>query len=473
VAILLGAAVLAIALSARPLTRQGAFAREHLLGIRLFADRTSLAGRGTLGDPLLPYAVMFARPRRAAGIVRRAMDDAGVARDVAADPTFLGTGRLLIRGAAVIAVAGALVIANLVPSPTVRPEYDAVFEGDVPGSYGMFVREFAADARLGVGAGGTPVLEVDERLQVTVADGGRDVRQVTRQWTDRPEGQDTALTVTGVTIDGEPAPYETGRLQGKALLRTTLADDWPGEHEVVISYRLDRPVGTTSSGAGWHDELRWTAIDPHWTSGWEGLGDDDEMIEVERVDVSLTVAEELAGRATSAGALDQAGRDPVAVRAPDAIERRDGQVTYRLNPEPQDDASPLGMRLLFDEGTLADGGRTAWLAWAAWQAAPIALNLALGALGLVLGVIGILRGRALGRGALRDAVLWAGPAAAAAQLPLFVWATADWSGEEPWFAVMGVLLLAALAASVWSVVVARRPDSRAPGGRGSRARRAP
>lgn len=174
VAILLGVVVLAIALTARPLTRPGALAREHLLGMRLFAERTSAADRGTLEDPLLPYAVMFARPRRAAAIVRRAMDDAHVSRDVAEDPRFLSGGRLAIRISAVLLVVAAFVLANIVPSPSVRPPEDAAW-GDLPGSYGVFVRDFAADARLVEDGDGGLSLEVEEHLQVAVAEGLRSV----------------------------------------------------------------------------------------------------------------------------------------------------------------------------------------------------------------------------------------------------------------------------------------------------------
>ncbi|GAA3663996.1 DUF2207 domain-containing protein [Microbacterium marinilacus] len=472
VAILLGALVLVIALTARPLTRPGAFVREHLLGVRLFAERTQLAERGTLADPLLPYAVMFSRPRRAAAIVARAMDDAGVARDVKADPAFLSGGRIALRVGSAVLVVGAFLVAALVPSPTVRPEMDAVFLGDVPGSYGMFVREFAADARLDRSDEGL-ALAVEERLQVTVADGGRYVRQVTRQWTDRPDGQDQGLVVESVTVDGEEVPFETSRLQGKLLMSTTLQDDWPGEHEVVIAYRLETPAVRTFADGAWHDELRWTAIDPDWSFGWDGLLElGGDTIEVEDVAVSLTMPADLAEQAAGIGALDHRRNDDVSVREPDAVQRDGEDVTYRLHPEPDDDARYLGLQLLFPEGSVVDAERTGWVLWAGWRAFPIVLTMAIGLTALAAALVGIRRGRSLPQGARRDAARWLAPAATVAQLPVFVWTTADWSGDEPWFAPMGILFLVNVVAAIWSLVATRRAAN-APAARTGRSRSKP
>lgn len=455
VAVLLGAAVLAIALTARPLTRPGAFARDHLRGMRLFVDRTSVADRGTLEDPLLPYAVMFSRPRRAAAIVRRAMDDAHVARDVSADPTFLSGGRLMLRLGSVLLVVGAFVLANAVPSPSVSPPYDAAW-GDLRGSYGMFVRDFAADARLVESTAGRLVLEVEERLQVSVAEGTSAVPQVTRQWTDRPEGEDMGLVVTGVTIDGEPVEHRESRTQGMALMQTTVADEWPGQHEVTISYRIDDPVTTSRSGGAWHDEIRWTAVNPEWTFGWEGLLDlGGESVDVERVAVSLTVPADIAGAATDASALDHRAGGDVEVRPVDARQRDGGTVTYRVQPEPDDDSRYLGVRLTFPEGALQTPDRRGWQLWAAWRAAPVALAAVLGGLALAASLVGVLGGRFLRPGRLRDIARWLGPAAAAAGLPVFVWATADWSGDESGFAPLAVLWIAGAVAAMWSLIATR------------------
>src|SRR5690606_4447156 len=53
--VVLAALILTIALTARPLTRRGALAREHLMGLELFVGQTSVAERSSLRDPLLPY----------------------------------------------------------------------------------------------------------------------------------------------------------------------------------------------------------------------------------------------------------------------------------------------------------------------------------------------------------------------------------------------------------------------------------
>ncbi|GAB3273783.1 DUF2207 domain-containing protein [Microbacterium lacusdiani] len=457
--ILIAAVVLVIALSARPLTRRGALVREHLLGIRLFAERTSAADRATLADPLLPYAVMFAGPRRGAAIVRRAMDEAGVPRAVREDPDFLGGGRLAIRIASALLVVGAFLLANLVPSPSVTPPRDAAWD-DLPGSYGMFVRAFDAEATLERDAAGRPVLEVEERLAVTVSDGSREVPQVLRQWTDRPEGGDQGLEVTAVTIDGEDAPFTTERTQGMALLRTALPDEWPGEHDVVIAYRLAHPVTTSRSGGQWHDDLRWTALNPHWTWGWEGLLDlGGDRVGVERIRVSLTVPADLADRATSAAALDHRRGQDLELREPDTVERDPRAVTYVLTPEPGDDARFLGMRLAFPEGSLAPADRTDWWLWRIWQDTPLALAAALGLAALAAAVTGIRRARGLRPGPLRDVVRWGGPAAALALLPVFGWATSEWSGDEPGFAPIAILGLVAVVATIWSLVATHDPGS--------------
>jgi hypothetical protein len=453
----LGLAVLAIAYTARPLTRRGTFAREHLLGIRLFAEKTLVAERATLGDPLLPYAVMFAPPRRAAAIVRRAMDDAGVDRTVARDPGLLGGGRIALRTGAVLLVVVAFALANLVPSPTVRPEEDAVFRGDVPGSYGVFVREFAADGMLERDADGGYTLAVEERLAVSISGSTSRVPQVMRQWTDRAEGVDTGLVVTSVTVDGEPVEFVTSRLEGKALLQTTMPDAREGEHDVVISYRLEDPVITSASGGEWHDEIRWTALNAGWTFGWEGLleFDMDTRVQVERVGATLTVPAELADTATAADALAyRQGRD-FALREPDRVVRDGDTVSYILTPEPDDDGDDLGLRLTFDEGALEEPHRAgAWL-WNAWRDVPPVATVVLSLLALAAGAVGIIRGSRLRSGALRDVARWVAPAAAAATLPVFVWTTGDWSGDEPAFAGLVVCVLAALAAAVWSLVATR------------------
>ncbi|GGH46120.1 DUF2207 domain-containing protein [Microbacterium album] len=465
-AFLLAGAVLVLALSARPLTRPGAFVREHLLGLRLFVEQTSVADRGTLRDPLLPYAVMFSRPRRAAAIVRRALDDAGVPRDVRADPDFLGGGRLAVRTGSVLLVVAAFLLATLVASPTVRPPDDAVW-GDLPGSYGMFVREFEAAAVVGRDADGGLVLEVEERLAVAVADGTRHVPQVMRQWTDRPTGKDLALTVTSVSIDGAEVPFQTERLQGKMLLRTTLADGWAGEHDVVVSYRLEAPVSTVWADGAWRDELRWSALDPGWGWGWDGLLDlGGESVEVERVAASLTLPRELAEAADEAGALDHRPGEEASVRPADAVDSAGDTVTYRMEPDPGDDHRHVGFRLLLPEGAVAEPDRVPWLLWAGWRITPFVLMGVLVAAVLAPAAIGIARGRRLRRGLARDLARGLAPAAAAAQLPVFVWMTADWSGDEPAFAVFGLLFLGSVAAAIWSLVATR---TRAEGASGRRA----
>ncbi|UUT35125.1 hypothetical protein [Microbacterium elymi] len=195
--------------------------------------------------------MMFSPSRRAGRLVRRLLADEGVRAKAEADPQFVTGGRLVVRTAAVVAVMAAIAIAVWVPASTARPPDDAVYDGDLPGDYGVFVTDFSSDATATVGPGERVRLDVQETMTATVGGDYQDVPQVLRQWHDDIAGHRMALTVASVTVDGAAVPFTQRRMQGQALLQTKIPDDWPGEHAIVIRYRIDDPVATVWEDGEW------------------------------------------------------------------------------------------------------------------------------------------------------------------------------------------------------------------------------
>ncbi|GAA4198442.1 hypothetical protein GCM10022219_27870 [Microbacterium oryzae] len=453
---ILSVVVIAIATSAFPLTRRGAFAREHLLGLRQYIEQARTAEQTTLRDPLLPYVVLFAGARDGRRIVERALDDAGVPRTAASDPTLLTGGRLAIRAVAILAPLVAILLANTVASPTVETADDSIFDADLAGDYGAFVRAFDATGELIPTADGGLAVEVEERLEMVVED-RHEVPQLLREWRDRPDGSRQELEVTTVEVDGAEVPFETGRRHGKAYLRTELADDWPGEHDVVVRYRLADAAAAIRTADGWRDAVTWTALTPDWDWNWSGVD-----VDVERVSFALRVPQDIAADAEAVEPLDAPSwtseDDPPLLEATED----DDAVVYRTALAADDDQwfwlsqGMAGVQLRFDEGAFSSDGRGPWIRHALWQATPPILTVGTGVVALAAALIGVFGGRRLRPGLGRDAARWLAPALAVTQLVLFVWMTADASGEEWFFIWPGVLLLANLAAAVWSLVATRK-----------------
>ncbi|MDE0546667.1 DUF2207 domain-containing protein [Microbacterium sp. C7(2022)] len=461
----LAAVVLVIALSARPLTRPGVFAREHLMGLELYLEQTQAIERTTLRDPLLPYIVMFAPRRRAKRTVARLIKENGLAREVSHDPQFLTAGRLAVRGMSVLALVAAIAVAIWVPASTTYRDEDAVYSGDLPGDYGMFVHTFDAQAMADVASDSSVSITVTETLEVNVGSGFREVPQVLRQWQDRVDGHDTGLTVTGVTVDGADVPYTQSRMQGQALLQTQIPDEWPGEHTVVINYRIADAVGTTVDGGERRDQVRWAALNPGWSFAWSGVDDD-----VERVRAQLTVPTALADAMIGdSGPLDYTlyNDDGVRVREFDTVRTAGDQVVFteeRATEEDHDwldDNTFLGFQMQFVSGTFTGGGIVEWFGFAFIDTMPVWLPLTLGIGAIGFAALGVLiqrvRPAAVAQsGLLRDSIRWIPPWFTAAQVVTLFWATLTQQGDEPEFMLAMTLLVVSIVASIVVLISTRR-----------------
>jgi hypothetical protein len=457
--------VLAIALTARPLTRKGALVKQHLLGIRVFAERTQLLDRASLRDRLLPYAVLGAPPRatgrRVAALLAPeiTMPAAAAERAARAEGSkagFLTGSRIAVRVLAVLLVVGAIVAVAVMPSPSLEPETPRSFAGDVPGSTLATFATADFDAQLTRTDGDGARLRVIERLGVDFSDEGAVPGQVVREWPAVVDGQDLGLTVDGVTIDGEDAPFTTEREGGRLLLRTTFDDVRTGLHDVVIETTSTKPAVAATVDGRDVDRISWVALLDGWTSGvaW------DEDVQQGPFRLSFSADRELLDDAVTAGwtpsdagawrpAADRSDSD----RATATVELEpDGDGRWPLEVRSDD----LGVVLDLPAGTVAgvDAGApmSARLA-ALWPGlAAIALS-ALAVLGAVLGVAGAVRRRSRGivgkPGAARDAVRWLAPSAMIAALVMGVWMLNGVPADDPF----GGLLLAALGAGVLSMLV--------------------
>ncbi|MCR2763312.1 hypothetical protein NQ152_07270 [Microbacterium sp. zg.B48] len=463
----LAAAIAVLALTALPLTHRGALAREHLLGLELYLDQTASGERTSLRDPLLPYTVLFSPPRRARRLLHRLLAEEGIARQVRDDPEFITGPRLVVRAAAILSVAAALALNAWVPASSARPDDDAVYSGDFAGDYGMFVNVYETDATL-IPEGERVRMEVSERLQVVVGSNYRDVPQVLRQWQDKVDGHDTRLTITSVTIDGAAVPFDQGRVQGMALLQTRIPDEWPGEHEVIIRYEMDDVIGAAYLDGGWHDQLRWTALNPGWKYGWSGVEDD-----VERIDLTLRMPARFAEAMTGAsGWLDHAPWDEgVAVREFGAPESAADTVVYRAELQPDDDgwwsdSSYLGARMLFPDGTFADANRAEWMLHVLADATVVIIPVTFAMIAVAAAIIGLVLAfrapRRVEGGLWRDVVRWLPPWLSAAQVLTLFWATEDLGGDEPIFVLLVACLLVSAIMSFGVLMATRRPRARPP-----------
>lgn len=458
VAIVLAAVVVSIALSARPLTRAGALAREHLLGQRLYLERTTAAGRTPLRSAELPYVVLFARPRAAGRLVRELLEREGIDRRVGADPTFLGRGRLGVRALALAVVGGALALAFLSTAPTsAAPDETAVLDG-LEGEDGVAVTDADIAATLSRNGDGAGRLEVVEKLTTEVSGNLRAVPQVTRVWRDVVDGHDQGLTVGSITVDGEAVPFEQSRRRGHAVVQTRLTDDWVGEHDVEVRYALARPIAATPED----ERMTWTALMPGWSWPWTTVD-----AEPERVRIALTLADGLGAELRSdSGWLDAT---PYRLDSPpealgntvqpgwQTIISFDARATDEVEPGNRWPSSSkyAGLDVRFPADTFASAttpslGHTVWLA-IPWVAGPV-----LGAAAVLLGLFGMgARGRV---GVRRDVARWLPPSMVVAQAVLIGWATGDAASED---VIVPVVLIPVALSAVVAVIALVRTRRRA------------
>jgi len=463
----LAVVILVLALSARPLTRQGAFAKEHLMGLRLFVQRTRADERTSLKDPLLPYAVMFSSPRRARRLVRGLLAREGVRAAAVSDPAFVTGPRLAVRASAALAVLAAVAAVIWVPVGGTSLDDDAIYHGDLPGDYGVFVTDFSADAAL-VPAGRALRLDVVETMTATVGDGYRDVPQVLREWRDEVYGHRSELTVTAVTVDGEEVPFTQSRMQHQSVLQTRMADEWPGEHTVVVRYRIENPIARVYADGAWRQQLRWSALNPGWEFGWSGTDS-----EPRRVAVSLTVPDAVRAQTSGQTGWLGGGRWPdTGVRDWGAAERASGGIRFHEEFTPdEDDLWPMietgsgrfwasedvnGAQLQFAENAFEAGSRWEFIAAAGVNTLPFVLPLLFAGIAIGAAVFGMLRQRRGPlRGIARDVARWVPVGFGAGQLVLFGWATKDMAGDEPGFLPLAGAAVLTIASVVAVLIVTR------------------
>lgn len=448
---LLAVAVLAVTLSARPLTRAGALAAEHLRGQRLHLSQTLAAERITAKDRDLPYVLMFQPPRQARRLMLRLLDQAGVTEKVFADPDFVTGGRLAVRVGAVLLAAALIVVAFTVPASTRHdPDHFEILE-DVEGDYGVYVSDIDIDATLRTAADGRAQLDVVETLTADVDSNLRAIPQITRVWRDRVDGHDMQLTVTGMTVDGAEVPFDQDRLKGYAFAQSRVFDEWPGEHTLTVSYTLADAAAAAQVDGQWRDQVRWTALLPWWTTTWEGVDHEPEHLRV-ALAVEDGLDQQLIG---ASGWIDDLPNRPERPVVPFEDPRHP-----TLDAVPDDEDWPsasayVGTQLQFAAGTFAGPSQQEWLGAAAVASLPIVLPVGAAVISLLCALAAWTAGRRL-RGVARDLVRWLPPLLAVAQFPLLGWTTGDMYDDDP---VLPVALLSAgltVAAAVVVLIKTRR-----------------
>ncbi|GAB3155133.1 hypothetical protein GCM10027058_26910 [Microbacterium neimengense] len=509
VSLAVSAIVLWIAASARPLTRKGALARQHLAGVDVYARRTSMLQRTTIDDALLPYAVVVADPReagrRVAALVEREL---GGDADLRAWRTtdFLSWPRLLVRAAALLIVAGAVVLVAVMPNPYLRLTTYERWDFEDPGTLYTQVASVGVDARLSAD-GDRPRLDVVQTTVVDFDDGSARVPQFATPVLASVEGQSLGLEVDEVRVDGEAVPFHLSLRDDAGTITTAMTQVRSGRAEVEVRYGYTSPAvageaSRTSEREGEPvDRIRWAALVDGWESGWTYPSEPDP------VTVSVRVDDDVARQAISAGWLRE---DPET-----SEESRDwkdssyafGTLEKELEPSPSsgekagtitesDDASPngrvhsfevtrgeygyptdslysdLGVLMEFPAGTWAgpdpaarDAEQFAW-------ALPTIIVLSTAAVAVALGLAAVVAWRVRGTrqmppGFVRDVFWWLTPATALGAVIVGVWATADIPAGWPEVAIQlpacGLALVAVIAAAVAvrPVTAPKRPDNRA------------
>lgn len=468
----LAVVVLAIALSARPLTRRGALVRQHLLGVGLFAQQTSLLSRGPVRDPLLPYAVSVL-PARGAGtevvhLVGAELGETDPARGWRV-PGFLTTPRLLIRLLAPLSLVAVIVLVAMTPSPTEHEPDPVTYSYDLPGTYLTDVTAVRAAATLSKDAGGAARLAVVEHLAATFDDSTSTVPQLAQQWPRTIDGQDLGLVVRSISIDGTPASFTTEHDHGTTVARTLLGHVYSGSHDVAVAYSL---ASAAVAGSGGADRVRWAALLHGWDGGWASTKGTVPLT------VSIAMPAALAADADG-GWIDgyQQRTTPfgsaakVADDRPGVAEQRTtagGAVVRTLALTRDSDgfypggftSGDLGVDLRFPAGTFTGPSASAATAQRVLAAVPFGLLYLVGGLAVLIALLGIVlglqrRSRLFGPGLPRDLVRVAGPFLAIDAAILAVWTTIGLAGDEAIFPPLISTGAAAILLTIASWVLTR------------------
>lgn len=309
VSTLLAVATVAAVRRPRPLTPEGARAVQQLKGIDAYARTTRLVERGPLDEPLLPYALLFERPRRAGrAVVEHAVREAGDESPVRGWRTdhFVSGPALLALAAAVAVFAGSIVLVSTQPPPYDVSDDRITRHDELPGTFYTEVQGFEIEAELSRADDGRARLSVTEKNTVRFDGSASRVPQFAREWPSTRFGQDLGLEVESFRIDGEPAPIREVPQRGSLAVVTQLEEVLDGSHEVEIEYTLANAAVDARSGGSAVDQVRWTA----WYSFWEDeyYTDAGEYFDgrspVRPIRIQFTVAPDLVDEIEAGGWID-------------------------------------------------------------------------------------------------------------------------------------------------------------------------
>ncbi len=495
VSLVVSAVVLWIALSARPLTRKGALARQYLRGVDVFARRTNLVDRTTFTEPLLPYALVTAdaRPagRRMAALAAEQIDDRSALRGWRTTD-FLSWPRLGIYALSVLLVAGAITAVSIMSNPYDRVSTFDRYNFESRGTLYTLVETVDVTARISADDG-SPRIDVTSRYGVEFDENSRIPPQFAVPLLNAVEAQSMGLAVTEVRVDGTTVPFTVTEQEDVSTVTTQMSDVRSGPAEVELVYSYDSPAtagaGSPVSGAEGQrvDRIRWAAILDGWERGWTYPSAPDP------VSVSVRIDDSVSELALSSGWLRE---DPDT--AQEARDWRDSSFAFgtledELGPsellDPEDHGllaetreavdggvvhgfetgegeygyptrqtySDLGVLLEFPANTWAGPDQDQRDAAQFARALPIILVVAPAVLAIALGIAAVIRARVRGSrqmapGAVRDLFWWLAPAATLASSIVFIWASADmpasWPELPPMVWSAGLALLGAIACGV-------------------------
>ncbi len=284
---------------------------QQLKGIDVWARATRLLDRGPLDDPLLPYALLFERPRHAGRkVVEHAAveaGDRGVSRGWRTEH-FVSLPTLLALLAAVAVLAGSIITVSTQPAPY-RTDTDFItWSNDLPGTLYTEVSGFDIEAELRRGDDGGARLDVVERLDVVFDDSASKVPQFAKEWPTERLGQSLGFELQSVTIDGEPAPYTELPQQGtrSTAVLTQFSEVLSGAHEIAIAYSLHSAAVDAPGMLDGGQQVRWAAWLSHWEDEYYAEPGDyfGAKLPVRPLRVQLTIAPDLVDELTDAGWIE-------------------------------------------------------------------------------------------------------------------------------------------------------------------------
>lgn len=465
-----------IAFSQRPLTPKGALIKQHLLGIDAFASQTSLVDRGTGNEPVLPFAVLFGRPRTVGKRVVRLVESALSEKDVSKQwitSSFLTWSRLFVRALSVLVVAGAITAVAVLPEyePYEQPlSYD--FGPADSSDHWSNVTSFAAVATLSRSTEGVAKLEVVENLTVNFTSSGTRISQFAQQWPDRVDGQSLGVRVTGFTIDNQSVPFVTESDLDTVLLRTKLIEPLEGEHKVRVEYSVDSAAVAAMAHDEVVDRVRWAAL----LEGWRYNQNWGSVPELSTITLEFRLDADLADEALSAGwmtrdtkSADRPSEWKEAVIPFSSAVLTENMKSHTLTVEREENGGwpfyltvrDVGPSVDFSAGTFAGPNIKALRLQQTLDAIPFRTVLGLAIVAFSIGLAGAIagirrRGRVFEPGLIRDVVRWLQPASMVAVVFGFVWMTLSVAADHPIVAPLGWSTLAAVVAGVSALALTRR-----------------